>query len=131
MACSCQKKRDEEIKTIEKVDEPETITPTTQCIACAQKHLDEAWTMFNEHGYSNENRRFVRGNLRAIVLHTFKDWKEIADLSRKCALLMQEAKDDEARPLMCRLCDMVDKAFLEANPDVKRRILEIQHKEVK
>ena len=98
------------------------ILPTTQCIACCQKHADEAWCLLHEYGYSNENRRFIRGNLRAIVLHSFKEWKGIADLARQCALLVQEAKDDEALEKMAMLCGMIDEEFYHVNPEVKERL---------
>jgi len=98
------------------------ILPTTQCIACCQKHMDEAWCLFNEYGYSDENRRFIRGNLRAIVLHSYKEWKDIATQARKCALLVQEAKDDEALDEMRKLCEMIDGEFYNVNPEVKERI---------
>jgi len=133
MACSCSQRKGNTQKTTENVqptsNDKQTILPTTQCIACAQKHLDEAWVQFTEFGYSNENRRFVRGNLRAIVLHTYKEWPDISELARKCALLVQEAKDKEADDVFQRLCCMVDDEFLKANPDVKRRLLEMQSKE--
>lgn len=129
MPCSCSKRG---TNAAIEADRPETptgadILPTTQCIACAQKHLDEAWCAFRERGYARENRRYVRGSLRAIVLHTFREWPAIADLARECALLVQEARDAEAEAPLERLCEMVDEAFEEANPDVRRRLLELEH----
>ena len=119
MACSCRERKEvhrkivsgEDLsalneKTVENVQVEKTL-PTEQCIACAQKHMDEAYVLFTEFGYGNENRRLVRGNLRAIVLHTFKEWKEIANLARECALLVQEARDEEALGKMQGLCDMI------------------------
>ncbi len=102
--------------------EEDRIIPTTQCIACCQKHMDEAWCLFNEYGYSDDNRRFIRGNLRAIVLHSFKEWKDIAAQARKCALLVQEAKDDEAFDEMRKLCEMIDEEFYKVNPEVRERL---------
>jgi len=103
-------------------EEQDKVKPTEQCIVCAQKHIDEAWAHFHEYSYTDENRRTIRGNLRQIVLHTYKDWKPIAELARECALLVQEAKDIEAEERMCELCSMIDEAFYEANPEVKERI---------
>ena len=137
MACSCSKKRqpqpvaqDSEATSFENAVEmnkavaeaQDRIKPTEQCIACAQKHMDEAWAHFHEYSYTNENRRAIRGNLRQIVLHTYKEWKHIAELARECALLVQEAKDLEAEEKMCCLSDMIEDAFNEANPEVKQRI---------
>lgn len=131
MACSCMKRKEvhaksmktENVESIIVEPQPEQKTlPTEQCIACCQKHMDEAWCLFNEYGYSNENRRFIRGNLRAIVLHSFKEWKNIAEQARKCALLVQEVKDDEALEEMRKLCDMIDDEFYNVNPEIKERI---------
>lgn len=131
MACSCMKRKEVKPKVIESGSvetvgaeqqaEQKTL-PTEQCIACCQKHMDEAWCLFNEYGYSNENRRFVRGNLRAIVLHSFKEWKNIAEQARKCALLVQEVKDDEALEEMRKLCYMIDEEFYNVNPEIKERL---------
>ena len=131
MACGCTKKKEALAKNVERNMEQVTqnipeptgkVLPTEQCIACCQKHMDEAWCLFNEYGYSNENRRFVRGNLRAIVLHSFKEWKNIAEQARKCALLVQEVKDDEALDEMRKLCDMIDEEFYNVNPEIKERL---------
>lgn len=129
MACACSQ-RNPSAKTEAEIPQNKSgadILPTTQCIACAQKHLDEAWCAFRERGYARENRRHVRGSLRAVVLHTFREWPAIADLARECALLVQEARDAEAEAPLERLCEMVDEAFEEANPDVRRRLLELEH----
>ena len=134
MACSCRERKEVHRKIVdgeaplalnEKVvqnAQAERISPTEQCIACAQKHMDEAYVLFTEFGYGNENRRLVRGNLRAIVLHTFREWKEIANLARECALLVQEARDEEALGKMQGLCGMIDGEFYKVNPDVKKRM---------
>lgn len=114
MACSCNKDR---TKTADS-----GINPMTQCIVCAQKHLDEAWECFHEYKYTDANRRHIRGSLRAVVSHTYKDWPNVADLARSVALLIQEAKDQEAELKMEELCTLVDSLFLEANPEVASRL---------
>lgn len=130
MACAC-KKENNEVKMAETKyatistptsDGKTVVKPTDQCIACAQKHFDEAWIAFNECGYEDANRRFVRGSLRAVVLHTFRDWKEIGRLARECALLVQEGKDEEAVPKMEMLGGMIDCEFYKVNPQIKERI---------
>lgn len=125
MACGCRKKdisdSSQPARETTVVVPPVGILPTESCIACAQKHLDEAWTAWVEFGYRDVNRRFVRGNLRSIVLHTYKDWPEVAKLARECALLVQEYRDDEATKKMSLLGEMVDEAFFEANPEIKAR----------
>jgi len=83
--------------------------PTEQCLECAQKHFDESWCLFLEYGYGRENMRLVRGNLRAIVLHTYKSWPTIASLARECALLMQ--RKESAEDKMRSLGDMIDDAM--------------------
>jgi len=138
MGCNCKKNNAEtsEIKPHEAVSDgwaykqtkEEKIKPTEQCIACAQKHFDEAWIAFNECGYEEANRRFVRGSLRAVVLHTFRDWKDIGRLARECALLVQEGKDEEAFPKMELLGGMIDKEFYKANPEIKARLEALKEK---
>lgn len=84
-------------------------SPTTQCIHCAQKHFDEAWIVFWEHGYQRENLRFLRGSLRAVVLHTTQAYVDIADLARRCAIAVQDGTAT-AETLMRQLGDMIDDA---------------------
>lgn len=130
MGCNCKKNNQEtqtETRAIAdgwkyQTQSEEKIKPTDQCIACAQKHYDEAWIAFNECGYEDANRRFVRGSLRAVVLHTFRDWKEIGRLARECALLVQEGKDEEAVSKMELLGGMIDCEFYKVNPQIKERI---------
>ena len=98
------------------------IKPTEQCIACAWKHYSEALCLLNEFTYEDENRFLTCGELRLIVRHTYKEWKDIATLARECSLLVQEARYDEARERMKVLGDMVADAFYEANPEVKARV---------
>ena len=125
MACGCRKKDNSDsgrpARETTVVVPPAGILPTEQCIACAQKHFDEAWTAWVEFGYRAVNRRFVRGNLRSVVLHTYKAWPETAKLARECALLVQEYRDDEATGKMETLGDMIDGCFLDENPEIKRR----------
>lgn len=128
MACGCTKRNGEKAleETIESPSAVQTagssIVPTTQCIACAQKHIDEAWECFHEYGYSRENRRHIRGALRAIVLHTYKEWPQIAKLARKAALEVQEANDTAAEASIDELCGMIDDAFDLVNPEIVQKI---------
>lgn len=136
MGCNCKKNNKEtqtETRAIPddwkyQTQSEEKIKPTDQCIACAQKHFDEAWIAFNECGYEDANRRFVRGSLRAVVLHTFRDWKEIGRLARECALLVQSAEDDKAATKMELLGGMIDKEFYKANPEIKARLEALKEK---
>lgn len=106
----------------------EKVKPTDQCLACCQKHFAEAYCQLTEFGYIDENRTLAQGNLRQIVLHSFRDWKEIAKLARECALLVQEVRDEEALEKMKALGAMIDKAFYEANPEAKKRLDELKEK---
>jgi len=130
MACAC-KKENNEVKTAETKyatismptsDGKTVVKPTDQCIACTYKHYCEAWCQLTEYGYLNTNRRFVIGNLRAIVLHTFKEWKEIAKLARECSLLVEEVRDKEALDRMEMLGDMIEQTYYKVNPEAKARL---------
>lgn len=98
------------------------VSPTEPCLECVYKHFSEAWVCFNEYTYENANRRFICGSLRAVVLHSFKNWEDIAKLARECALLIQHGKDKEAAPKMEELGSIIDKIYLDANPDIVNRI---------
>lgn len=107
MGCACR--HNMTINVSSRVVDGHHTSPTTQCIHCAQKHFDEAWIVFWEHGYQRENLRFLRGSLRAIVLHTTQAYADIADLSRRCAIAVQ-GSSPEAETLMRQLGDMIDDA---------------------
>lgn len=97
--------------------------PSDQCIACAQKHMDQAWQAYNEHGYGLANRRYIRANLRAVVAHTMRDWPDIADEARKLALAIQAAADNQrVDEDFDRLAEKIDQAYLEAYPEVANRL---------
>lgn len=136
MGCNC-KKNNQETQTEARAipddwkyqqQKEERIKPTDSCIACAQKHFAEAYCQLTEFGYLDENRTLAQGNLRQIVLHTFKDWKDIAKLARECALLVQEVKDDEALEKMKTLGGMIDKEFYKANPECLERLDKLKEK---
>lgn len=136
MACACRKRHVVDVETgarLLRLDSREAargeaseseaaITPATQCISCAQKHYDQAWAAFNEAGYAEADRRFLRGELRAVVLHVFREWPEIAQTAREAALLVQEGRDNEAVPMMDKLGNMIDREFFRANPEVRDRL---------
>ena len=131
MSCGCTKNnrtvattaKTTEVKANEVIVKAhKDVSPTDQCLECCVKHMDEAWCAFNEYSYTEANRRFIRGSLRAIVLHSFRDWEPIAKLARECALLIQHGKDKEAVPKMEELCSRIDTAYLEANPEIRERI---------
>lgn len=136
MACGCNKNN----RTVTTTNNPQTtynigevlvkahkdVNPTDQCLECCVKHMDEAWCAFNEYSYTEANRRFIRGSLRAIVLHSFRDWEPIAKLARECALLIQHGRDKEAVPKMELLCGMIDKAYFDANPSIRQRIEQLE-----
>ncbi len=138
MACNCKKNTNpEQTRTASNVvtdnwkyqpQKEEKVKPTDQCIACASKHFAEAYCLLTEFGYIDENRTLAQGNLRQIVLHTFKDWQNIAKLARECALLVQSVEDEKALEKMRTLGSMIDKAFYEANPEAKARLDELKEK---
>ena len=137
MSCGCTKNNRTVVTTSNPSAQPvktgevivkakKDVSPTDQCLECCVKHMDEAWCAFNEYSYTEANRRFIRGSLRAIVLHSFRDWEPIAKLARECALLIQHGRDKEAVPKMEELCGMIDKAYFEANPSIRQRIEQLE-----
>lgn len=136
MSCNCKKNQDQQQESHVPVadnwkynpQKEERIKPTDSCIACCQKHFAEAFCQLTEFGYLDENRTLAQGNLRQIVLHSFRDWKDIAKLARECALLVQEVRDEEALDKMKTLGAMIDNAFYEANPDARKRLNDLKSK---
>jgi hypothetical protein len=133
MSCGCTKNNRTVVTTSNPSAQPvktgevlvkahKDVSPTDQCLECCVKHMDEAWCAFNEYSYTEANRRFIRGSLRAIVLHSFREWEPIAKLARECALLIQHGKDKEAVPKMEELCGKIDAEYYKANAEVVRRI---------
>lgn len=136
MSCSCKKQNPDQPQVKSTVADnwkyspqrEEKVKPSDQCIACCQKHFSEAYCQLTEFGYIDENRTLAQGNLRQIVLHSFKDWKDIAKLARECALLVQSVEDEKALEKMKILGAMIDKAFYEANPEAFERLKALKEK---
>lgn len=82
-------------------------TPTTQCLLCAQKHADEAMIAMREFTYDTENRSFIHGSLRAIVLHTYKAWTDIASTARNAALAWQSGDKANAEELLVNAIKLI------------------------
>ena len=131
MGCGCRKAKETVESTETAQNRPRTtetereVGPTTQCLKCAWKHVSEAWECFHEFGYEMANRRHVIGALRAVVLHTYKSWPELAKMARECSLLVEEARDSEAEPVMESLCGAVEEAYLIEYPEVRARLDEL------
>ena len=102
MSCGCSSQKTE--RTSEKSTRS---TPTTQCLHCAQKHADEAMITMREFTYEIENRSFIHGSLRAIVLHTYKAWRDIAETARKAALAWQDGDTAAAESLLKTTIEMI------------------------
>ena len=120
--CGCHKTSKDALAVLEKLT-----GPMDQCIACAQKHMDQAWAAYFEYNYRNVNRRFIRAKLRAVVNHTYDRWPDIAKEARRLALLVQQGNDDDKA--VDSLSDHIDKVFSEENPEVEERLnaLENEH----
>ena len=113
--CGCHKTADGDKPTLERMT-----APMDQCIACAQKHMDQAYSAYFEFNYRSANRRFIRSQLRAVVNHTYDRWPEVAKLARRLALFIQQGNDDDKA--MQKLADVIDNVFATENQDVMERI---------
>lgn len=113
--CGCHKTSGEEDATFQRMT-----APMDQCIACAQKHMDQAYSAYFEFCYRRENRRFIRGQLRAVVNHTYKRWPDIAKQARRLALLLQQGNDNDKD--MELLANSIDDVFDAENPGVNVRL---------
>lgn len=139
MACGCNKNN----RTVTTTTNPQTtynigevmvkqkkdVPPTEQCRECIMKHYTEAYCLATEYTYLDANRKLVIGNLRAIVLHSFKEWKNIADLARKCALLYQHVQDSKALEKMELLGRIVEEMYY-SDPILKQRLEDLKKGEI-
>ena len=106
MSCGCRHSTNNGEKRSED-DKPTRPTPMTQCLLCAQKHADEAFIAMREFTYDIENRSFIHGSLRAIVLHTYKEWRDIAETARKAALAWQDGDKTNAEKLLVNVIKLI------------------------
>jgi len=109
MSCGCHS-----VKTDAKTSQRPT--PTTQCLYCAQKHADEALAAMHEYTYEVENRSFVHGALRSIVLHTYKNYKDVASIARNAALAWQDGRWGDAEK---RLVEAIKLIYAKIDGDHK------------
>lgn len=106
MSCGCSHSSRNGAKTSAN-DRPTRPTPTTQCLLCAQKHADEALIAMREFTYDIENRSFIHGSLRAIVLHTYKAWRDVAETARNAALAWQGGDKANAEKLLVNVIKLI------------------------
>ncbi len=102
MACGCTRHN-----KLDNGDKSTRQTPTTQCLLCAQKHADEALIAMHEFTYEIENRSFIHGSLRAIVLHTYKAWRDVAETARNAALAWQDGDKANAEKLLANAIKLI------------------------
>lgn len=121
MSCTCHN-HNTMATSDAKAKHPERPSPTSQCLFCAQKHADEAFVAMNEHSYELENRSFIHGSIRGIVLHTFKENPAIADIARNAALQWQQAHYCQAKAALLKAMSAIDAAIQTENPDIAQRI---------
>lgn len=119
MGCGCGKHGNH----IEMEAAGRKVEPTEQCLACALKHYDEACVCLREQGYSRDNRHYVHGSLRAIVLHTGLKYPEIAVAARDCAVKYQDGRGIGRE--MALLGGMLDDAFASEYPDVRQELPDV------
>lgn len=101
--------------------------PTTQCIACAYKHWLQANSAFHEYGYSDENRDFIAGELRLLVLHAYRRWEPIAELAREGAIAIAEGRWDEAG--LDRIGVLVKEVYDKEYPEIRQRCDKMQQQQ--
>lgn len=111
MACGCTRH-----DNADNGDRSTRPTPTTQCLFCAQKHADEALAAMREYTYEVENRSFVHGALRSIVLHTYKNYKDVASIARNAALAWQDGRWGDAEK---RLVEAIKLIYAKIDGDQK------------
>lgn len=75
MACNCLKEQDF-------ISTSRSKRPDEPCLVCAYKHFAHARTMAKEHGYEDDNRDFITGNLVNVEWHIWKIDYKCAEMAR-------------------------------------------------
>lgn len=134
MTCPCHKKPIETAKTPETpVSSPQRRqrpTPLTQCLFCAQKHLETAMTAYHEHSYLLENLPFIRGNLRLAIGHTHINHPDLADKLRTLTHSLQHIDvTPETTELFRHLAEELQRRIAEENPRIAEQLLRIANEQ--
>jgi len=113
MACSCHGKKGETTTHV---------LPYDQCSVCARKHINDAWKLWNEFTYEDDNRDSIAGDLRAAVNHLKSDHRETALLARELATMIEENRDSEIGDQWKKLRTAVREHYYADHPDALERL---------
>ncbi|MBO4513845.1 MAG: hypothetical protein J5746_13890 [Victivallales bacterium] len=114
MPCNCHTSRGLQVKVA---------SPYDQCIACARKHIKNAWGAYNEFTYEDDNRDYTSDQLRKAADHLKSIRREIAIECRDMA--MQLESNTDAPDMAARLDALRRRAlelFYQENPEAAARL---------
>ena len=112
MGCSCH--GDSKIST-------SNVRPDDQCMACARKHVVQAWQAWHEFGHEIDNRDFCSAELRACASHCKYIEKAIATESRDIAKAIEMFEDGDISDRLEKLKASVTDAFFARNQNLKEK----------
>ncbi len=92
------------------IDGPSTISPTEQCLFCAEKHLSTAYALAMESGYETPNRQRIVGELVSAQWHLFRTDYSLAEIIRAArhAIQMREETKVEWAPMLAAVSALVE-----------------------
>ena len=127
MGCGCQNhSKGQQAQNPPAFEAVERTRPLDQCIACTQKHICDAWAAYNEYTYENANRAHIMGQLQLAVHHSFRRWREIADMARDISHLVQQGNDFAICGRWDTLLEAVALAYQEEHPDMAARLEQLR-----
>ena len=120
MACSCH--GDSKIST-------SNVRPYDQCMACARKHVVQAWQLWNEFEHELDNRDFCSAELRACASHCKYIERELAMESRNIAKAIEMFEDGEIASRIVNLKAKVEEALFRRDSELAEKYDKIkEHK---
>lgn len=123
MSCSCHGKKGEIVKSM--------VKPFDQCTACARKHVNLAWSLWNEFTYEEDNRDYVSVQLRNAVNHLMFTYRETALKLRDLAVIIEENRDAEYQSISERLDALkveTRNLFYKDHPEALSRLQDLRQK---
>lgn len=119
MSCHCHGKNGEKIDG--------HVPPTSQCTACARKHLSVAWNLFTEVSYEEDNRSAIAGQLRLCMWHLMTEHRDVALKVRDLAVMIEENRDKEITDEWNNLLHEISELFYHDNPEAEKRLEELKN----
>ena len=112
MGCSCHGDRKAYEASVKAYD---------QCLACARKHVVQAWQLWHEFMHEMDNRDMCSAELRACASHCKYIAEDIAVECRDTAKQIELFEDGGIAARIDALRHKVTERFLDDNPNLRQK----------